>query len=61
MIGGEDFRCPGYQARYKIARVTVEPGDAYHPIRCKVCGGPLAGTEDSGMLKYFLTDRPSQS
>jgi hypothetical protein len=59
MIEGahEDFTCPSCQARYKVVRVTAEPGKTYRAIHCRVCRAALAGTDGNDILKYFLVQR----
>ena len=54
----EDFSCPQCQARYKIVRMTAEPGLSYLTLQCRVCREPLASTEGDTILKYFLVSRP---
>jgi hypothetical protein len=34
-----------------------DPDETYPPVRCKVCGGPLAATDGDDILKYFLVRR----
>ena len=54
----ENFSCPQCQARYKIVRMTAEPGASYPTLQCKVCREPLASTDGDDILKYFLVGRP---
>jgi hypothetical protein len=54
----QDFACPQCQARYKVVRMTAEPGAFHHtPPQCKVCRQPLASSEGDYILKYFLVSR----
>ena len=54
----KDFVCPQCQARYKVVRMTVEPGASHGTLQCKVCRQPLASTEGDNILKYFFVSRP---
>ena len=37
----KDFVCPQCQARYKVVRMTAEPGAPHPTLQCKVCRQPL--------------------
>jgi hypothetical protein len=58
MADPAEFTCPQCQARYKIVRMTAEPGKSHPALQCRVCREPLASTEGENILKYFLVSRP---
>ena len=53
-----NFHCPLCYAGYTVVRVKNVSRQAYQPVGCLVCHGPLPATAGDRVLKYLLINRP---
>jgi len=55
------FSCPGCGAAYTVVRMHAAPVTQEEEIACVICGETLVGRDGRFVLKYFLTDPPTEA